>query len=755
MNVVIVESPNKCKTIEKYLGKDFKVVASAGHIRDLPIKGLGIDIENNFSLTYDFIPDRKVGDIVYTGGEKRVERLKNAIKNAEKIYIATDPDREGEAIAWHIKECLELTDSEFERVTFPEITEDIVKESLNNTRGLLYEKVFSQETRRALDRLVGYLVSPVVTEILGTPVSAGRVQSPAVLLVVLREREIQKFKPIDHFAVQLKFDKKPKQWSANWDSTKFSHDENPYITDKDLVQKVADTKRVVVANCVQKTEYSSAPSPFSTSLLMQAASVQLGFSAKTTAKVTQALFEQGAISYHRTDSVNLSDECIENVRALAEERGYDLPEKPNKFKEKEGVQLGHEAIRPSNISDIERGLTDQEKAMYKLIWERTVASQLAKAEYNAVILELESEDKQYQFKAKSRTLSKKGWLVFGEDCLDDQEKEDDAGQVPVLEKGDLLNVEEGVVVAKKTQAPKRYTEASLIKKLEALGIGRPSTYASIMGTILGKGFVIEEKRLLKPTQLGESLVSSLMKAKFSFLDLNYSRELEEKLDQVEAGQANFIDVVSDLYQQLSAEILNAKAQGIGKPAFPCPKCQNALKKFKNRKTEQLFWVCQNQDCKHSMDDSQGKPVERVIHKCPKCDSQLRKFQNQTTKVFFWKCIGAECGHAMDDKKGAPVEKPIFPCPKCSTPLFRAKKATGDFVWVCPNKETECKVFFSDVNKKPLLEKYNCPKCKNELRRLNGENGHFWGCSNYKNGCKTSFPDKRGKPDFEPKAKVGK
>lgn len=746
-NLVIVESPNKCKKIEGYLGSAYKVVASVGHIRDLPAKDLGIDINNNFTLKYCYTPDVKIGNRTFDGGEKRIERIKDLVmtNKAAKIYLATDDDREGEAIAWHIKECLELDDSEFERITFNEISEKALKASIQNSRGLLYDKIHAQEARRALDRLVGYLVSPVICEILGTNVSAGRVQSPAVLLVVLRENAIRKFKPVDHFGVQLGFN----GWSANWLTKDFVTEDNPYITDRNLALAVANTRKVKVLECTQKLEYSSAPSPFSTALLFQAASVSLGFSSKLTAKLTQSLFEQGAITYHRTDSINLSEESIEDIRSYAVENNYEIPEKPNKFKEKAEAQNAHEAIRPVDIRILEAGQNEQEKSLYKLIWQRTLACQLAKAEYAAVTLQLVSEDEKYQFFAKSRVLTKKGWLIFGEDCLDDAEKEASQGNVPVLDKDTIVDVLKGEIVAKKTQAPKRYTEASLIKKLESCGIGRPSTYANIMSNILSKGFLLEEKRMLKPSDLGNALINSLIKAKFSFLDLNYSKDMESQLDKIEASETNFFSVVSKLHQQLEHEILTAKTLGINKPAFPCPKCEKGLKKFKNTKTGVMFWLCQNEDCKHAMNDELGKPVEKKIYPCPKCNSQLRRFQNQNTKAFFWKCSNQDCNQAMDDKKGVPEERKVYPCPKCQTGLRRIQTTKDKiWLWVCPNRETECKVFIQDINNKPLLEKFNCPTCKEgELRRLNGANGHFWGCSNYKTGCKTSFQDKKGKPDF--------
>ena len=749
MNLVIVESPNKCSKIGSYLGSDFKVVASVGHVRDLPRKGLGIDIANDFAMEYSFIPDAKVNDRTFDGGEKRIEKIKAFLNKADKIYLATDPDREGEAISWHLKECLGLEDGQFERIEFNEISEKAIKEAINNGRGLDYQLVYAQEARRALDRLVGYLVSPIASNLMGQPSSAGRVQSPAVLIVVLREIEIQKFKVTNHFGVNLSFDKEPKKWISQWVTTEFVTEDQPYVLDRSLAEEVAKTKKVKVLNCTEKTEYSNAPSPFSTALLLQAASVALGFSPQQTTKAAQALFEQGAITYIRTDGLNIADESVEEIFAYANEHQFSLPEKPNKLKEKDGAQNAHEAIRPVHITDKDLGKSPEQKALYQLIWERTISSQLAKAEYKAVTLELLSEDGKYKFHAKSRELIKKGWMVFGKDCLNEDENEP-SGVVPVLEVGSVVDVESGEVIAKQTKPPKRYTEASLIKKLESCGIGRPSTYSSIMANILNKGFLEVEKKVLKPTKLGNDLICSLLKAKFSFLDLHYSKEMELQLDKIASGETSYNSVVSALYTQLAQELSTAsKLTAIN--AIPCPKCKSQLKKFKNTKTNQFFWICSNEDCKHSMDDDKGKPVEKVIHSCPKCKTgRLNKFQNSQTKEFFWICNDQECKHSMDDKKGQPVEKIKYPCPKCSTPLFRSKKEGKDPIWFCPNRETDCKVFLPEVNKKPLLEVYSCPQCASDLRRINGANGYFWGCTNYKNGCSATYPDQKGKPKFEVK-----
>ena len=702
MNLVIVESPNKCSKIGSFLGSDFKVVASVGHVRDLPRKGLGIDIANDFEMEYSFIPDAKVNDRTFDGGEKRIEKIKAILSKADKIYLATDPDREGEAISWHLKECLGLEDGQFERIEFNEISEKAIKEAVNNGRGLDYQLVYAQEARRALDRLVGYLVSPIISNIMGQPSSAGRVQSPAVLIIVLREIEIQKFKVTNHFGVNLNFDKDPKKWISQWVTTDFVTEDQPYILDRALAEEVAKTKKVKVLNCTEKSEYSNAPSPFSTALLLQAASVALGLSPQQTTKAAQALFEQGAITYIRTDGLNIADESVEEIFTYANEHQFSLPEKPNKFKEKDGAQNAHEAIRPVHIADKDLGKTPEQKALYQLIWERTLSSQLAKAEYKAVTLELLSEDGKYIFHAKSRELIKKGWMIFGKDCLNEDENEP-SGMVPVLDVGSVIDVESGEVIAKQTKPPKRYTEASLIKKLESCGIGRPSTYSSIMSNILNKGFLEVEKKVLKPTKLGNDLISSLLKAKFSFLDLKYSKEMELQLDKIASGEASYNSVVSALYTQLAQELKTA-SQLKALNAIPCPKCKSQLKKFQNSQTKEFFWICNDQECKHSMNDNKGQPIEKIK----------------------------------------------YPCPKCSTPLFRSKKEGKDPIWFCPNRETDCKVFLPELNKKPLLAVYSCPQCDSDLRRISGANGYFWGCTNYKNGCSATYPDQKGKPKFEVK-----
>lgn len=749
MNLVIVESPNKCAKIGSFLGSDYKVVASVGHVRDLPRKALGIDIANDFQMEYSFIPDTKIGDRTFDGGQKRIEKIKALLNRADKIYLATDPDREGEAISWHLKECLGLEDHEFQRIEFNEISEKAIKEAIVNGRGLDYKLVYAQEARRALDRLVGYLVSPVLSNIMGQPTSAGRVQSPAVLIVVLREIEITKFKVTNHFGVNLKFNQDPESWLSHWVTTDFITEDQPYILDKALADDVALTKKVKVINCTEKQEYSNAPSPFSTALLLQAASVSLGFSPQQTTKVAQALFEQGAITYIRTDGLNIAEESISEIFKYARDNNFLLPEKPNKFKEKDGAQNAHEAIRPVHITDTDLGNTTEQKALYRLIWERTISSQLAKAEYKSITLELLSDNGKYKFHAKSRELIKKGWMVFGKDCLDESEA-DQAGIIPVFDVGAVIDVESAEVIAKQTKPPRRYTEASLIKKMENCGIGRPSTYSSIMGNILNKGLLEVEKKVLKPTKLGNEVISSLVKAKFSFLDLQYSREMEFKLDKVANGDTSYNSVVSDLYDQLSKELQIASNI---KPlnAIPCPKCQSQLKKFKNSNTGQFFWICANQECKHSMDDENGKPKEKVIHSCPKCKAgRLNRFQNSNTKEFFWICNDQECRHSMNDNKNQPVEKIKYPCPKCSTPLLRSKKDGKDPIWFCPNRESDCKVFLPELSKKPILTIFSCPKCDSELRRIKGSKGYFWGCSNYKNGCDATYKDDKGKPNLESK-----
>lgn len=698
MQLIIVESPSKAKTIEKYLGGRIKVDASGGHVRDLPEKRLGVNVADNYEPNYVITADKR----------SVIKRLQDKCDKSDKIYLATDPDREGEAIAWHLKESLGLDDHQYQRITFDAITEEVVQKALRNERKIDNQLVQAQEARRALDRIFGYLVSPVVSDQLGLNVSAGRVQTPAVRIVVEREAQIKGFKRTNHFGAEVFF--AGASWSAEWDTADFVNDDAPYVLDPSLAASAAACRDFEVVDASTKTASKAPPSPFSTSLLLQAASVSLKLDPEVTAKLAQRLFEQGAITYIRTDSVNFSDEAIAELRSYMAGQNLALADSPRKFKSKGGAQEAHEAIRPTHFEVEEAGQDDAQKALYRLIWQRSVASQMADAKYqvNTVNLKATSAEGQaFKFTAKGRVLVSAGWRSLTASDAADEGSEDDektSGTVPSLEPQTTLAAESGKVVEKATKAPSRYTKASLIAKLEAEGVGRPSTYPAIMQNIVQKGYLVEEKRFLAPTEIGVLLVSSLVDAGFAFVDLDFTRSMEMGLDEVAEGQCEFLDIVTPAYEQLNADLEAARAKGAGKPRFPCTKCGQAMRRY-SAPGKVPFWFCSgSDDCKTYMDDADGKPVPRVTHSCPKCNaSQLVKFQ----------------------KRDKATQKP-----------------KGGFGWVCKG----CNSFFDDAKGKPVEQRtVACPACGKDMLRRKGSNGYFWGCTGYAQGCRSTLDDKNGKP----------
>lgn len=546
MKLIIVESPNKIKKIQKYVGSDYKVSASVGHFRDLPEKEMGVEPP-------DYIPK-----YVITKPDV-VKKLKGQSKTASEVILATDLDREGEAIAWHLHKALGLKTSK--RVVFNEITSKAIKKALSSPGVIDMKMVAAQEARRVLDRLVGYKVSRPLANSVGQKASAGRVQSLAMRMVVERELEIKNFKPTDHFGVTAHLLTDKKKWQAVW-QPKLPKDQQ-YLTDINVAQAVVDGVKTLDVLSVQKKETRQRPyPPFTTSTLQQAASVVFKFGAKRTMDAAQKLFEGGHITYHRTDSPNLSDEAIEAVRKFLSSCGLSdyTPDKPNKWKSKADAQEAHEAIRPTDVGVKEPDDlgSEDEKKLYRLIRERTIVSQMSDAVFDVTTVSLESGEQvggeKQKFQATGRVLKFAGWKKFdkGES---ENEKEGDMQALPDIKEGATLQPEKLVLDKKTTKPPPRFTEASLIKKLEKEGIGRPSTYASIMTTIFARKFVRSEKSKLIATELGMAAHESL-KGKFQFYEVPFTREMEKHLDKVAKGKTKFKEVVSLLDTQLSKDLEN-------------------------------------------------------------------------------------------------------------------------------------------------------------------------------------------------------
>jgi len=648
MKLLIVESPGKVKKIQEFLGPDFRVMASVGHVRDLPDKEIGVELP-------DFKPVYKPTD----WGKEVLAKLAKAAKDAEVVYLATDPDREGEAIAWHLADALKLKKAL--RVTYTEITEKAVKTALDNARSINMDLVAAQEGRRVLDRLVGYMVSPVLSRQTGQRFSAGRVQSPAVRLVVERERAIREFRVTVHFGVELTFEAMEhvtEGWKSSWLPQHGWLNDEEYVLDKALAEQVAAVRSLTVAECQEGETKAAPPPPFITSTLQQAASAALKLSPKTTMGLAQKLYEGGHITYMRTDSPNLSDEAIAAIRSWAGEHDYPLPPKPRTWKSKAGAQEAHEAIRPTHIEIEDAGETEEEKALYRLIRLRAIASQLEDAIFavRALTLEGEVNGKTARFEAKGRTLIQPGWkALVAKDQTEEGEAEPD-NQVPALEQGRQLKAQDGKVLTKKTKPPSRFTEASLIKELEGRGIGRPSTYAVILDNITSREYLKLEKRFLVPTRTGEKVADSLA-GHFQFMDYDFTSRQEAGLDLIAAGKGQYLPTITTEHNRIGAEITAFVAATSPK----CPVCGKPLRHMVRQEMKEKkgynFWACSGYpDCPATFADAVGVPGDRQDTKekpqasgfiCPDCGKDLIRRSGTSQKngkpYDFFACTGFKTG----------------------------------------------------------------------------------------------------------------
>jgi DNA topoisomerase-1 len=572
MKLMIVESPNKTKKIKTILGDGWEVAASIGHFRDLPAKDLGVSSE---------FTER---------GKATINALRPRVARAEMVYIATDPDREGEAIAWHLVETLKL--KKYQRVTFDAITESVIIKAIASPRQLDMNLVRAQAARRAEDRLLGWKVSPLLSRQTGVSgLSAGRVQSVAVRLVVDRQAEIDAFRQTKHFGVDASFD--DGRWKAQWDTAPHLTKGQRYITDRELPDRVALCTEFRVTASETKPAAQPPKPGFTTSTMLQAGSVSLGFTPEETAALAQKLFEQGLITYHRTDSQNSSAEAIAEIRAFATTTNLPLPEEARRWRSKDNAQEAHEAIRPTHLEQRQAGEDDRQLQLYDMIWKRAVASQLADAEYSVTKLQLTSTSgtNTFAFNATGRVLTSQGWRVLTpKDAAEDTEESEEnteGGAVPSLPIDSIVTATSARVTDKATKAPNAYTQASLIKKLETEGIGRPSTYPDTLKKVITtRKYVDEAKRKLMPTELGKLLATSLT-GHFSFADYSYTRDLEQHLDDIAGGKASYNQVLTELDSKLNAEIsvlhltpsagvTDATSKSSGKTeqsGHPCPKCK--------------------------------------------------------------------------------------------------------------------------------------------------------------------------------------
>ncbi len=681
-NLVIVESPAKAKTIKQYLGKSYNVVASMGHIRDLPKSQMGVDLEHNFEPKY----------ITIRGKGELLSKLKKEAKNAKKIYLATDPDREGEAISWHLAKLLNIDETSNCRITFNEITKNAVQTAIKEPRPIDLDLVNAQQARRVLDRIVGYQISPILWRKVKKGLSAGRVQSVATRLVVDREREIENFIPEEYWTVDAKL--KTQAGEAFEASLNSCGGKKIKPENESSVKAITDelAKQEFVVDNVKKGEKKRHPAPpFTTSTLQQEASRKLNFTVKRTMMAAQKLYEGaavpghgtvGLITYMRTDSLRLSNDAVADAREQIQAKYGDgsLPAKPNVYKTKNSAQDAHEAIRPTYASIKPSELKDSLPAdmykLYKLIWERFIACQMKPAVYETVNADIKAG--RFGLKASGSKLVFKGYMsVYVEGRDDDKTEKDNV--LPPLSKDEILKLIKLLPNQHFTQPPQRYTEATLIKMLEEKGIGRPSTYAPTITTITARGYVTREKKQLVPTELG-SVVTDIMTEHFpNIVGIAFTAEMEKDLDEIEEGEIDWVKIVEDFYGPFEKTI-TAADEKIGKVKIEdeksdviCEKCGRTMVYKMGRFGK--FLACPGfPECRNA------KPiVKETGADCPKCGKKILEKKSKTGKTYFGCEDNPKCDFMTWDMPVA-GEK----CPKCGGLLLQKKGKKKQIVCANPD-----------------------------------------------------------------------
>ena len=667
-NLVIVESPAKAKTIKKYLGKDYDVIASMGHVRDLPNARLSVDIKNNYEPNYTIIK----------GKEALVKDIKKQAEDSDKIFLATDPDREGEAISWHLAYILGLDLNDANRVEFNEITKAGVNNGMSSPRSINLNLVNAQQARRVLDRLVGYKLSPFVSQKIRRGMSAGRVQSVAVRIIVDREEEIRALKPEEYWSIDAKFI--PKGSRKSFPATLYlGKDKIGTQAEAEKILSELENAEYKVASVKHGTRKKSPAPPFITSTLQQEASRKLGFQSRRTMKVAQELYEgveidelgaTGLITYMRTDSLRISNYAIDEVTKYIEQAyGSDyLPAKPRFFKSRKNAQDGHEAIRPSMPSlepdKIKSSLTSDQYKLYKLIWSRFTASQMAECVQKTTQADIEANG--YTFKASGYYVSFPGFTALYVEGKD--EAEEKSSQLPELEKDMPVKLRELKKNQHFTQPPARYTEASLIKTLEEYGIGRPSTYAATITTLTSREYVKREGKTLVPTELGE-VITKLMKERFpNIVNVKFTAQMEEELDSVESGDVQWDELLNEFYTDFEQTLKDAKSDMEGvklklkedETDIVCEKCGRKMVVKVGRYGK--FIACPGYpDCKNIK-----KYVEKTGTVCPKCGGDIIVKHTKNKRVFYG------CSNYPDCDFVSWNEPTNEKCPQCGEVLYKKK-----------------------------------------------------------------------------------
>ena len=692
-NLVIVESPAKAKTIGKYLGSNYRVTASMGHLRDLPKSKLGVDIDNGFTPDYQPVKAR----------ESTISELEKAAKNSANVYLATDPDREGEAISWHLKELLGLPDDKTFRVTFNEITQKVVRSSIENPRSIDMDLVNAQQARRILDRIVGYKLSPLLWKKIRRGLSAGRVQSVATRMVTDREGEIREFIPEEYWLLSV--DLSPEDFGGSKDAGNFNA--AFYGTTEKKMELKSEAQVAEIVNAITNSPFKvksvkrsekkrSASPPFITSTLQQEASRKLGMAPRRTMSIAQQLYEGidipgegtiGLITYMRTDSLRISDDAMNDAKNFIIGTYGDkyYPSSPNRYKTKSGAQDAHEAIRPSDVSitpeRLKGRVTNDQLRLYRLIWSRFVASQMAGATYDSLTVDVQSDN--YVFRANHTAVIFPGFTAVYEESRDD-EKPIKESPLPALKDGDGLDLQDIKQEQKFTQPPPRYTEASLIRAMEETGVGRPSTFAPTISTILSREYVVKEGKALRPTPLGE-VVTDLMKERFGdVVDLRFTARMEEQLDSVEKGDDDWKTVLEGFYDGFKVALDTAETALEGtRIKVPdevsdeiCDECGKNLVIKSGRFGRFLA-------CPGYPDCTVTKPIViEMPGRCPRCGLRILKRTSKNGYTYYACENLKECGFLTWD---VPVADD---CPECGQTMFklsgRGAKKPFCINEACPN-----------------------------------------------------------------------
>lgn len=668
MKLLIVESPTKSKTINNYLGKDFKVMASIGHVRDLPKSTLGVDIENDFEPKY----------VIPTKARKNLNALKKAAKEADTIYLSTDPDREGEAIAWHLLKGMDIKD--YKRITYHEITKDAILNALENPRKIDMNLVNSQQTRRILDRLVGYKLSPLLWKKIAKGLSAGRVQSVALRLICEREKEIEDFKPTEYWSVEADLSNDTKEiFTAKLVEKNGKKIDKLEIENKEQAEEITNElkgAKYIVDSVIKKDTRKSPLPPFTTSTLQQTAASRFRFSSKMTMLYAQKLYEQGLITYHRTDSMFLSEKAIASATDyISKNLGpkYNI-EKPRRFKTKsKNAQEAHEAIRPADVFKVPGSLKLDDKLakLYQLIWQRFVATQVKEALFDSVKADIMAD--KYTFRANGQTLKFDGFLKvypmsFKENSL------------PEIKEKETLKLEKLSPLQHFTEPPPRYTEASLIKLLEEYGIGRPSTYSSIIAVIQKRNYTQKNAdRRFEPTEIGTKVNNLLVKHFPAIVDVKFTAKMEDQLDDIADGEQDWKELIRTFYFPFEETLKNKydeiKEQKIEeKTDKTCPECGGEIVIKYGRFGK--FYACKNfPECKHT-EKLESKSAGTGVT-CPECgNGEITQRKTRKGRIFYSCDKYPACKFAMWGKPTG--EK----CPKCGSLMMEASKKTIK----CSNKE---------------------------------------------------------------------